>query len=232
MLCSRSLTRWEGAHLSDNDEGILARYAELLSFRIAMRAFWLVGSYFIGTHIFFFFGISLPVVQVGGGLIVISTGWTLLKQGNDDGEKDTERNSNRKTFPQRFLSSDLALDGGTRIDFRGDHSGRERPAPSRIGSCEHFGRDCRVPSARGQHISLLRFCRPPGKDIGATGMTVVCNSPRSCSCASEYRSYGMARARFWSRFLCTRARETLRRISGRRKGLPQNRACLHRNESS
>jgi len=30
-------------------------------------------SIFIGTHILVFFGISLPVVQVGGGLIVIST---------------------------------------------------------------------------------------------------------------------------------------------------------------
>jgi multiple antibiotic resistance protein len=43
-------------------------------------------SIFIGTHILAFFGISLPVVQVGGGLIVISTGWTLLRQSNDDGQ--------------------------------------------------------------------------------------------------------------------------------------------------
>lgn len=63
-----------------------------LSFRIAMNSFFLlVGSYFIGTHILAFFGISLPVVQVGGGLIVISIGWTLLKQRYDDdpdGAKD------------------------------------------------------------------------------------------------------------------------------------------------
>ena len=41
-----------------------------------------MGSYFIGTHILAFFGISLPVVQVGGGFVVIVSGWTLLKQGN------------------------------------------------------------------------------------------------------------------------------------------------------
>src|SRR6185369_382345 len=41
-------------------------------------------SIFIGTHILTFFGISLPVVQVGGGLVVISTGWTLLRRPNDD----------------------------------------------------------------------------------------------------------------------------------------------------
>jgi multiple antibiotic resistance protein len=56
-----------------------------LSLRIAINSFLLlVGSYFIGTHILSFFGISLPVVQVGGGLIVISTGWGLLKQNYDD----------------------------------------------------------------------------------------------------------------------------------------------------
>ena len=32
-----------------------------------------------------FFGISLPVVQVGGGMIVVASGWALLKEkdGND-----------------------------------------------------------------------------------------------------------------------------------------------------
>jgi len=59
-----------------------------LSWRIAMNSFFLlVGSYFIGTHVLAFFGISLPVVQVGGGLIVISTGWSLLKQRYDDDHK-------------------------------------------------------------------------------------------------------------------------------------------------
>lgn len=44
----------------------------------------IVVSIFIGTHILTFFGISLPVVQVGGGLVVISTGWGLLRRPNDD----------------------------------------------------------------------------------------------------------------------------------------------------
>src|ERR1700751_2559960 len=63
-----------------------------LSWRIAMNSFFLlVGSYFIGTHILSFFGISLPVVQVGGGMVVISTGWTLLKQGPGGDQKDSKR---------------------------------------------------------------------------------------------------------------------------------------------
>ena len=41
---------------------------QALSRRIARNSFFLlVGSYLIGTYILNFFGISLPVVQVGGG---------------------------------------------------------------------------------------------------------------------------------------------------------------------
>jgi multiple antibiotic resistance protein len=65
-----------------------------LSWRIAMNSFFLlVASYFVGTYILAFFGISLPVVQVGGGLILVATGWTLLKQ------RDDEKHDVQKTVP-------------------------------------------------------------------------------------------------------------------------------------
>jgi len=61
---------------------------KILSRRIAMNSiFLIVGSYFIGTHILAFFGISLPVVQVGGGLVLVSAGWAMLKQKDDDSTK-------------------------------------------------------------------------------------------------------------------------------------------------
>jgi len=44
----------------------------------------MVASIFIGTHILAFFGISLPVVQVGGGLVVVATGWALLRHSDDE----------------------------------------------------------------------------------------------------------------------------------------------------
>lgn len=61
---------------------------KLLSRRIAVNSFILMlGSFAIGSHVLSFFGISLPVVQVGGGLIVMSTGWAMLNQkdGSDHG---------------------------------------------------------------------------------------------------------------------------------------------------
>jgi multiple antibiotic resistance protein len=64
----------------------------ILARKIAMNGFFLlVGSLLIGTHILAFFGISLPVVQVGGGLVVLSTGWTLLNQKDDGAEEQAPR---------------------------------------------------------------------------------------------------------------------------------------------
>jgi multiple antibiotic resistance protein len=61
----------------------------LLSQRIAVNSFiLLVSSFLIGTHILAFFGISLPVVQVGGGLVVISTGWAMLNRTDDDKRRE------------------------------------------------------------------------------------------------------------------------------------------------
>jgi multiple antibiotic resistance protein len=58
----------------------------VLSRKIALYGFvLLLVSVLIGTHILAFFGISLPVVQVGGGFVVIAAGWKLLNRPDDDG---------------------------------------------------------------------------------------------------------------------------------------------------
>jgi len=48
-----------------------------LSWQIALNSFvLLVASYFVGTYILAFFGISLPIVQVGGGIVLVAMGPT------------------------------------------------------------------------------------------------------------------------------------------------------------
>ncbi len=57
----------------------------LLARRIAINSFiLLVASFAIGSHVLSFFGISLPVVQVGGGMVVIAAGWALLKKKEEN----------------------------------------------------------------------------------------------------------------------------------------------------
>ena len=56
-----------------------------LARRITVNSFvLLVASFTVGSHVLSFFGISLPVVQVGGGMIVVASGWALLKQKDDN----------------------------------------------------------------------------------------------------------------------------------------------------
>lgn len=57
---------------------------QALARRIAVNGFTiLLVSIFIGSHILAFFGISLPVVQVGGGLLVAAAGWRRLDPRED-----------------------------------------------------------------------------------------------------------------------------------------------------
>src|SRR6201984_153581 len=72
---------------------------KLLARSVAINSFiLLIVSVLVGTHILSFFGISLPVVQVGGGLIVISTGWAMLTR-NDQVD--------RGQFPQAVTQEDI-----------------------------------------------------------------------------------------------------------------------------
>jgi multiple antibiotic resistance protein len=53
----------------------------------------------IGTAVLKFFGISLPVMQVSGGLVIASMGWSLLNQG------DTKKAEEQKSFDERRAAS-------------------------------------------------------------------------------------------------------------------------------
>ena len=84
-------------------------------------------SIFMGTHILAFFGISLPVVQVGGGLIVISTGWGLLRQSADGDGQGEQRECKESTTPGRHSIPDTASHRGPGFHLSGD-CGRGEPA--------------------------------------------------------------------------------------------------------
>jgi multiple antibiotic resistance protein len=85
-----------------------------LSRRIALNSFLLlVGSYFIGTYILAFFGISLPVVQVGGGMVLVAMGWASLMQ-KDEASDATVRRSipSQDAFRRAFYPLTLPLTVG------------------------------------------------------------------------------------------------------------------------
>lgn len=58
-----------------------------LSWRVAVDSLLLLlGAYFVGSHVLKFFAVSLPVVQVGGGMVVISMGWKMLMDDKEEGD--------------------------------------------------------------------------------------------------------------------------------------------------
>jgi multiple antibiotic resistance protein len=62
-----------------------------LALRIAINSlFILLGSLSIGAYVLSFFGISMPVLRVSGGLVIAVAGWNLLQAPSDD---DTERDT-------------------------------------------------------------------------------------------------------------------------------------------
>ena len=70
-------------------QGYSTQTRRLLAWRVAMNSLVLmVGSYFVGAHVLNFFGVSLPVVQVGGGLVVASMGWRMLLENDETHETD------------------------------------------------------------------------------------------------------------------------------------------------
>ena len=90
-------------------EGYSRDTRRALARQIAMDStYLLMGSYLIGSHVLAFFGISLPVVQVSGGLVVMATGWTMLKQP-DETERSEVKTSVQTQDPLRRAFYPLTL---------------------------------------------------------------------------------------------------------------------------
>src|SRR5258708_35383513 len=96
--------------------GLSAEGRTVLARMIALNGLALILiSIFVATHILAFIGISLPVVQVGGGLVVISTGWALLRQPTDAeiDKSGHRRECNEETYArQAFYPLTLPLTVG------------------------------------------------------------------------------------------------------------------------
>ncbi|WP_243047720.1 MarC family protein [Dyella sp. RRB7] len=60
-----------------------------LAWRITTNSFAiLLGSLLIGAYVLAFFGISIPVLRVAGGLIIGMAGWNLLQKPDDEDNGD------------------------------------------------------------------------------------------------------------------------------------------------
>ena len=148
-----------------------------LARRIAVNGFFLlIASILIGTHILAFFGISLPVVQVAGGMVVLATSWNTLTRRDDDedGFHETRRPPNATDLSKRaFYPLTLPLTVGPGSISVAIAVGANRPQGTQT--------DLPVLAATLAGAALLavtvylsyRFADSIARLLGATAMNVV-----------------------------------------------------------
>jgi multiple antibiotic resistance protein len=155
--------------LSSESRSVLARKVAVNGFAL------LLVSVLIGTHILAFFGISLPVVQVGGGLVVIATGWKLLNRADDDDRAPQPLTAPNRSYLSRraFYPLTLPLTVGPGSISVAIAVGADRPP----GSETHWF----LPLAALLGCAAValtiyfsyRFAEPVGRTLGDTAMNII-----------------------------------------------------------
>ncbi len=86
---------------------------EKLALLVAFNSFCLlVGSTLFGSLILEFFGISIPVVRVAGGLLVTAMGWKLLSEGIGPSREALHESDDPQTANESFYPLTLPLTVG------------------------------------------------------------------------------------------------------------------------
>ncbi len=112
-----------------------------VALQVARNGFFLLlGSLFVGSYVLEFFGITLPVVRVAGGLVVTALGWRLLHAATD---LDQER------------ATDMARHGSTRTDAFYPLTMPLTVGPGSISVAIALGSQRPTTSAYVGHLALL-----------------------------------------------------------------------------
>ena len=91
------------------DDATRARLARLIAYNSFMLA---TVSLLVGSYLLRFFGLSLPAVQIGGGLVVAVTGWRLLSRGADPEERRRPAPSAEAVMASAFYPLTMPLTVG------------------------------------------------------------------------------------------------------------------------
>lgn len=126
---------------------------KLLARKIAVFGFLLLGgSLALGSAVLTFFGISLPVVQVAGGIVLANAGWRMLHRESTDTPEETGPRTIEEASQHAFYPLTLPLTVG----------------PGSITIAIAFGADIRQQSQVTQIGYLIPFFG------GLAGMALVC----------------------------------------------------------
>ena len=153
------------------------RVQQQLARKIAMNSFaLLMASLFVGAHVLAFFGISLPAVQVGGGIVVAAAGWALLNQP-DRPNKDQQSVTDVDLMMRSFYPFTLPLTVGPGSISVAITLGAN--LPKRLDTQSLFSLDALVASilGAGAICILIWLCYASAermsRALGPTGTSVV-----------------------------------------------------------
>jgi multiple antibiotic resistance protein len=100
-----------------------------LAYGVARYSFFLLlGSLFIGSHVLEFFGITLPVVRIAGGLVVAAFGWRLLHAPEDTADEREKTSSQSGPHIDAFYPLTMPLTVGPGSISVAVTLGSQRPA--------------------------------------------------------------------------------------------------------
>ena len=146
-----------------------------LARRVAFSSFLLLlGSLLVGSHVLGFFGISLPAVRIGGGLVVTALGWKLLN-AEPSADRDHAASGPGSTIPDFLLSPDHAAHRRSGVDVCG-HRPR-RPAAKGAGLEQLLlpaaGALAGLVALAGTVYLSYRFAQSLTSLLGRTGASVL-----------------------------------------------------------
>lgn len=112
---------------------------QVLATKIAINSVMLLaGSMFVGSHILVFFGITLPVVRIAGGLVLVAFAWNLLHSGTNSEDQRAAGAAPRTTIDS-FYPLTMPLTVGPGAISVAIALGSQRPATNDLAQLALLG---------------------------------------------------------------------------------------------
>jgi MarC family membrane protein len=153
-----------------------ARMAKL----VALNSFLLLlASMLTGAYVLHFFGISIPALQVAGGLVVCAIAWSLLNRPGTPAASARPDSTTRESLTQRAfypLTMPLTIGPGA-ISVAVTLGADPAAGPERTAGHDAGARDRRADYCGG-NFPLLSICVSPGRQARIDGYADSC--PADC----------------------------------------------------
>ena len=146
---------------------------------VSIYAFCIMAaSLYIGAYVLEFFGISIPVLRVAGGIIVAASGWRMLNQpdATEQRRSETPRPKTMDVSPSRlaFYPLTMPLTTGPGTISVAISIGSQRPLGFHASSVAFFIETLAATFVMAFLIYLFyRYSAKLAKLTGATGTTII-----------------------------------------------------------